>query len=42
MGLDEKIADGDAESYSTLSGRCLSELSVLGGCERIALWALAA
>ena len=42
IGLDEKIAHGDADTYLTLSGRCPAELSVLGGCERIALWALAA
>lgn len=41
-GLDEKVAEGDADSYSILSGRCPAEISVLGGCERIALWALAA
>jgi hypothetical protein len=42
LGLDEKIAEGDAETYATLNGRCPDELSILGGCERIALWALAA
>ncbi|HVD41088.1 MAG TPA: hypothetical protein VNC16_08820 [Solirubrobacterales bacterium] len=41
-GLDEKVAEGDVDTYSTLTGRCPAELSVLGGCERIALWALAA
>ncbi len=41
-GLDEKIAEGEGDSYVDLNARCAEELTLLGGCERIALWSLAA
>jgi len=40
--LDDRISNGDDASYATLQGRCSRELSLLGGCERIALAGLAA
>ena len=40
--LDAKIAVGDADSYLAMNDHCASELSMLDGCERIALWGLAA
>lgn len=40
--LTDKVADGNADTYMDLNDRCAEELSILGGCERIALWALAA
>ncbi|HWN72397.1 MAG TPA: hypothetical protein VNN15_01155 [Solirubrobacterales bacterium] len=40
--LTDKLADGNTATYIELNDRCAEELSVLGGCERIALWALAA
>lgn len=41
-GLEEKVSEGRAASYLGLSEECSGELAVMGGCERIALWALAA
>jgi len=40
--LNDKLAAGNADTYMELNDRCAEELSILGGCERIALWALAA
>ncbi len=39
--LDGKMADGDADTYLDLSGRCSGEVAVLSSCERIGLWGLA-
>ncbi len=40
--LDLKAERGDAGDYVAMNDRCAEELSALGGCERIALWGLAA
>ncbi len=42
VDLDDKLAAGKAETYVDLNQDCARELSMLGGCERIALWGLAA
>lgn len=40
--LDEQVSGGADVTYATLQGRCSRELSLLDGCERIALAGLAA
>jgi hypothetical protein len=40
--LGEHVASGGDVTYAALQGRCSRELSLLGGCERIALTGLAA
>lgn len=40
--LGNKLAAGEGGTYVSLHEDCARELSILGGCERIALWSLAA
>jgi hypothetical protein len=42
VDLDAKITDGEAATYMQLHESCARELALMGGCERIALWSLAA
>jgi hypothetical protein len=39
--LEMKGEGGSAVNYTSMNGVCARELATLGGCERIALWALA-
>lgn len=42
VDLDAKIDGGETATYMQLHETCARELTLLGGCERIALWSLAA
>ncbi len=42
VDLDAKITGGETSTYLQLHETCAREVTLLGGCERIALWSLAA